>query len=89
MYTAHKNNFLLPYKIGIYERFKTLEQLYNCDRTNIAKQKVDFLKWCLVTMFGYQAFKNRKIGVIETHESIQAYAREILLNAVRTLADKR
>jgi hypothetical protein len=24
MYTAHKNNFLLPYKTGIFERFKTL-----------------------------------------------------------------
>jgi len=164
MYTAHKNNFLLPYKIGIYERFKTLEQLYNCDRgsliyeprvgfhtdvaefdfvslypnimnkfnlspetlfcrcckdnkvpylhynycrkvrgivpivskqlierryelkqkkDNISKQKVDFLKWCLVTMFGYQAFKNRKIGIIETHESIQAYAREIMLRTSR------
>lgn len=164
MYYSYKKNFLLPYKIGIYERFKTLEELYIGDRGSIiyeprvgfhtdvaefdfvslypnimnkfnlspetlfckccrynkvpglnyhyckkkrgivsdvakeliqrrielkkkntpeAKQKVDFIKWLLVTMFGYQAFKNRKIGIIESHESIQSYAREILIKATR------
>lgn len=164
LYTAHKRGFLLPYKTGLYERFKTLHDLYRADRgsvifeprvgfhTDIAeldfvslypsimhkynlspetlyckccpdnqvpglpyhyctkqegvvgivakqlierriafkkqgtaegKQKADYLKWLLVTMFGYQAFKGRKIGIIETHESIQAYAREILLRCTR------
>ncbi len=163
LYVANKLNFLLPYKTGIIERFKTLEQLYEADRgsmifepetglhtdvieldfvslypnimnkfnlspetlfckccknnkvpglhynyctrkrgivpivakklierrvefkrkgDSISKQKVDYLKWCLVTLFGYQAFKNRKIGTIESHESIQAYAREIMLKVV-------
>lgn len=164
LYTAFKKNYLLPYKVGIYERFKTMNELYNADRgsmifepkvgfhtdvaefdfvslypnimnkfnlspetlfckccrdnkvpglhynycrkergivsevannlisrrielkqqkTPIAKEKTDYLKWLLVTMFGYQAFKNRKIGTIENHESIQAYARETILKAVR------
>lgn len=165
LYTAYKHNYLLPYKIGIIERFKTLNDLYNADRGSIifeprvgfhtdaaefdfvslypnimnkynlspetlfckccknnkvpdlhynycrkvrgivpivaqklierrielkqqktaaAKEKTDYLKWLLVTMFGYQAFKNKKIGTIENHESIQAYARETIMKAVRT-----
>lgn len=164
LYEANKKNLLLPYKVGIYERFKTLGQLYEADRGSIifeprigfhndvveldfvslypqimwkfnlspetlfcscckqnkvpglhyhfcekergvvsivaeelikrrielkkigtpeAKEKASYLKWLLVTMFGYQAFKNRKIGTIEIHESIQAYAREIILKTVR------
>ncbi|MBI2631903.1 hypothetical protein HYW75_02785 [Candidatus Pacearchaeota archaeon] len=164
LYESNKRNFLLPYKVGIYERFKTLGQLYEADRGSIifeprigfhndvveldfvslypqimwkfnlspetlfcscckqnkvpglhynfcekergvvsivaenlikrrielkrigtpeAKEKASYLKWLLVTMFGYQAFKNRKIGTIEIHESIQAYAREIILKTVR------
>jgi DNA polymerase elongation subunit (family B) len=164
LYESYKRNFLLPYKIGIYERFKTLEELYEADRGSMifepqvgfhtdivefdfvslypqimwkhnlspetlfckccphhkvpslhynfctkhrgvvsivaenlvkrrielkkqgtpeAKEKAGYLKWLLVTMFGYQAFKNRKIGIIEAHESIQAYAREIIMQTVR------
>lgn len=164
LYESYKKNFLLPYKIGIYERFKSLGELYEADRGSIifepqvgfhtdivefdfvslypqimwkhnlspetlfckccrghkvpslhynfckknrgvvsivaeklikrrialkklgtpeAKEKASYIKWLLVTMFGYQAFKNRKIGVIEAHESIQAYAREIIMQTVR------
>ena len=164
LYESYKRNFLLPYKVGIYERFKTLGQLYEADRGSIifepqigfhndvvefdfvslypqimwkcnlspetlfcrccpynkvpglhynfcekergvvsivaeklikrrielkkqsapeSKEKASYLKWLLVTMFGYQAFKNRKIGTIEIHESIQAYAREIIIKTVR------
>jgi DNA polymerase, archaea type len=165
LYAAYKENFLLPYKVGIIERFKTLLDLYDADRgsmifeprvgfhtdvaefdfvslypsimdkfnlspetlyckcckhnkvpglpyhyctkrrgiipmvahtligrriefksqnTSVAKEKADYHKWLLVTIFGYQAFKNRKIGTIENHESIQAYARETIMKAVRT-----
>ncbi len=164
MYTAHSMGFLLPYKTGIIERFKTMHELYNADRGSVIfeprvgfhadvaefdyvslypnimnrhnlspetlycrccrdnkvpglsynyctknrgvvaivaeklikrrialksmptpenKEKVDYLKWLLVTMFGYQAFKNRKIGTIENHESIQSYARETLMSSAR------
>jgi DNA polymerase elongation subunit (family B) len=164
LYEAYRRNFLLPYKVGMYERFKTLGDLYEADRGSIifeprvgfhtdvaeldfvslypqimwkrnlspetlyckccvenkvpglnynyckkkrgvvsivaenlvnrrvalkelgtpeAKERADYLKWLLVTMFGYQAFKNRKIGIIESHESIQAYARETIMKSVR------
>ncbi len=164
MYTAHSMGFLLPYKTGIIERFKTMKELYDADRGSVIfeprtgfhpdvaefdyvslypnimnrhnlspetlycrccrdnrvpglpynyckknrgvvaivaerlvkrrialkamptpqnKEKVDYLKWLLVTMFGYQAFKNRKIGTIENHESIQSYARETLMSSAR------
>ncbi|WP_136592184.1 type B DNA-directed DNA polymerase [Salinigranum halophilum] len=39
------------------------------------------LKWILVSCFGYQGFSNAKFGRIECHESINAFAREILLDA--------
>jgi DNA polymerase I len=41
----------------------------------------DALKWILVSCFGYQGFSNAKFGRIECHEAINAYAREILLDA--------
>jgi len=47
----------------------------------------DALKWILVTCFGYQGFSNAKFGRIEVHESINAHAREILLDAKATLED--
>ena len=39
------------------------------------------LKWVLVSCFGYQGFSNAKFGRIECHEAINAFAREILLDA--------
>ena len=45
------------------------------------------LKWILVTCFGYQGFNNSKFGRIEVHESINAYGREILLDAKTRLED--
>jgi DNA polymerase I len=41
----------------------------------------DALKWILVSCFGYQGFSNAKFGRIECHEAINAFAREILLDA--------
>jgi len=43
--------------------------------------RVDALKWILVSCFGYQGFSNAKFGRIECHEAINAYAREVLLDA--------
>ncbi len=47
--------------------------------------KAAALKWILVSCFGYQGFSNAKFGRIECHEAINAYAREILLDAKETL----
>ena len=43
------------------------------------------IKWILVSCFGYQGFSNAKFGRIECHEAINAFAREILLDAKETL----
>ena len=48
------------------------------------KGRSDALKWILVSCFGYQGFANAKFGRIECHEAINAYAREILLDAKAT-----
>jgi len=45
------------------------------------------IKWILVSCFGYQGFSNAKFGRIECHEAINAYARELLLDAKATLED--
>lgn len=39
------------------------------------------LKWVLVTCFGYTGYRNARFGRIEVHESITAYARDMLLLA--------
>ncbi len=43
--------------------------------------QADALKWILVSCFGYQGFSNAKFGRIECHEAINAFARELLLDA--------
>ena len=45
------------------------------------------IKWILVSCFGYQGFSNAKFGRIECHEAINAFAREILLDAKAALED--
>ncbi|MEZ3117933.1 type B DNA-directed DNA polymerase [Halobaculum sp. MBLA0147] len=45
------------------------------------------LKWVLVTAYGYQAFSHAKFGRIEVHEAINAYARDVLLEAKTALED--
>ncbi|WP_435346085.1 type B DNA-directed DNA polymerase [Haloarchaeobius sp. HRN-SO-5] len=43
------------------------------------------IKWVLVSCFGYQGYRNAKFGRIECHESINAFAREVLLDAKEAL----
>ena len=45
------------------------------------------IKWILVSCFGYQGFSNAKFGRIECHEAINAFAREILLDAKEVLEE--
>lgn len=45
------------------------------------------LKWVLVTCFGYTGYKNARFGRIEVHESITAYARDMLLKAKELVED--
>ena len=57
------------------------------DRRARLDAKISALKWILVTCFGYQGYRNSKFGRIEVHESINAYAREYLLDAKVALED--
>ncbi len=45
------------------------------------------IKWVLVSCFGYQGYRNAKFGRIECHEAINAYARDIALEAKARLED--
>jgi DNA polymerase-2 len=40
------------------------------------------LKWILVVCFGYLGFRNARFGRIEAHQTVCAYSREFLLNAM-------
>jgi DNA polymerase II len=52
------------------------------------KLQCDALKWLLVCCFGYTGYKNARFGKIESHEAINAIARETLL-AAKELAEER
>jgi DNA polymerase I len=64
------------------------EELVECDdpeRRADLEGRSDALKWILVSCFGYQGFNNAKFGRIACHEAINAFAREILLDAKERL----
>ena len=48
----------------------------------ICKEMQQAWKWVLVVCFGYTGYRNARFGRIECHESITAFARDILLEAV-------
>ena len=63
-----------------------IQQQSQCDepdqqRLDELEGRSNALKWILVACFGYQGFSNAKFGRIECHEAINAFAREILLEA--------
>jgi DNA polymerase elongation subunit (family B) len=51
------------------------------------EQRSDLLKWVLVTCFGYTGYKNARFGRIECHESINAYARDIMVKSMKMAED--
>ncbi len=60
--------------------------LYKGDPT--LKGRRALLKWVLVTCFGYLGYKNARFGRIECHESVTAFAREILLESMHTAEEE-
>jgi len=62
-----------------------LRQTDDTDRREELEGRSSAIKWILVSCFGYQGFSNAKFGRIECHEAINAFAREILLNAKEVL----
>jgi DNA polymerase elongation subunit (family B) len=72
---------LIPRVIGpLVERRMTYKKWGKDNEEYRAVQNV--LKWLLVTSFGYMGFNKARFGRIECHESITAYAREILLQTM-------
>ena len=57
------------------------------ERLAVLEGRSAAIKWILVSCFGYQGFSNAKFGRIECHEAINAFAREILLDAKTALED--
>ncbi|WP_255171202.1 type B DNA-directed DNA polymerase [Natrononativus amylolyticus] len=62
-----------------------LERTDDDERRTALRRRSSAIKWILVSCFGYQGFSNAKFGRIECHEAINAYAREILLEAKEIL----
>ena len=72
---------LIPRVIGpLVQRRMTYKKWGKDNEEYRAVQNV--LKWLLVTSFGYMGFNKARFGRIECHESITAYAREILLQTM-------
>jgi len=64
---------------------RTLRETADPDRREKLEGRSNAIKWILVSCFGYQGFSNAKFGRIECHEAINAFAREILLDAKEVL----
>lgn len=57
-------------------------QAYKKRTDAVSKAKVAYMKWLLVVIFGYQACTHKKIGTIEVHETINAIARETMMETI-------
>ena len=56
-------------------------------RIPILKARASALKWLLVVCFGYLGYKNARFGKIESHESVTATSRELMLQAKEVAED--
>lgn len=56
-------------------------------KTDIFDARQNSLKWMLVTSFGYLGYRNAKFGRLESHESVTAIGREVLLRAKEVAED--
>ncbi len=64
-------------------RYKQLIRELSPDdpRCEVYRRRYSAHKWLLVTCFGYLGYKNARFGRIEAHEAVNAYGREVLLQA--------
>jgi len=60
-----------------------IETTQNKEQSNIYEQRKAALKWILVTSFGYLGFNNAKFGRIDAHMAVCAFARRLLLQAMK------
>lgn len=64
-----------------------IETTKDREKIKIYKKRKDALKWILVTSFGYLGFNNAKFGRIDAHMAVCAFARQLLLQAIK-IAEK-
>ena len=64
-------------------RYKTMIRELSADdpKRQPFERRYSAHKWLLVTCFGYLGYKNARFGRIEAHEAVNAYGREVLLQA--------
>ncbi|TGK18697.1 DNA polymerase [Leptospira fluminis] len=74
------------YRRAYYKR-KVVEES-DPEVRNVLDSKQSSLKWMLVTSFGYLGYRNAKFGRLESHESVNAFAREKLLAAKEVTEEK-
>lgn len=66
---------------------KLIETTKNKTMCEIYAQRKAALKWILVTSFGYLGFNNAKFGRIDAHMAVCAFARQLLLQAMKIAED--
>ena len=62
---------------------KLIETTQDKEQLKIYEQRKAALKWILVTSFGYLGFNNAKFGRIDAHMAVCAFARKLLLQAIK------
>ncbi len=77
-YKKRKNNYCCSSYLAA--KNNNNNELKNCYDNRQAA-----LKWILVTSFGYLGFSNSKFGRIDTHIAVCAFARDILLKALKVV----
>ena len=65
----------------------SIETIRDPKKLEIYQARKAALKWILVTSFGYLGFNNAKFGRIDAHMAVCAFARKLLLDAIR-IAEK-
>ncbi len=81
-YICHRTRGLIPRVIERVLERRVVHKRLKRTEYDMHDQRQKVLKWVLVTCFGYTGYRNARFGRIECHESITAYAREILLDAM-------
>ena len=91
-YRICKRQGIVPQSLGLLldkrKRYTELiESTKNKEQSAIYTQRKAALKWILVTSFGYLGFNNAKFGRIDAHMAVCAFARQLLLQAMKIAED--
>jgi DNA polymerase-2 len=87
-YHICKRQGIIPQSLHVLlekrKKYTTLiESTENKQKSEIYEQRKAALKWILVTSFGYLGFNNAKFGRIDAHMAVCAFARKLLLQAMK------